>query len=64
MLAVRSPEAKLYSKRVTNRENVVSSSEIDVSFYADVPNYEMSLDEFEEMALTRLKVCKFYICSI
>lgn len=32
-----------------------------VDFYDDVPHYELSLDEFEEYALARLKV-SFYRC--
>ena len=27
-----------------------------VDFYQDIPNFELSLDEFEEYALARLKV--------
>lgn len=29
----------------------------DVDMYLDVPSFELSLDEFEEYALARLKVC-------
>lgn len=28
-----------------------------VDFYQEIPQYELSLDEFEEYALARLKVC-------
>ena len=34
-----------------------SSSATDVDMYLDVPSFELSLDEFEEYALARLKVC-------
>lgn len=33
-----------------------SSSMNDVDMYLDVPSFELSLDEFEEYALARLKV--------
>ena len=33
-----------------------SSSSNDVDMYLDVPSFELSLDEFEEYALARLKV--------
>ena len=32
------------------------SSSNDVDMYLDVPSFELSLDEFEEYALARLKV--------
>ena len=32
---------------------------VDVDMYLDVPSFELSLDEFEEYALARLKVCRF-----
>lgn len=34
-----------------------ASSATDVDMYLDVPSFELSLDEFEEYALARLKVC-------
>lgn len=34
----------------------ISGSASDVDMYADVPTFELSLDEFEEYALARLKV--------
>lgn len=34
----------------------MSSSSADVDMYLDVPSFELSLDEFEEYALARLKV--------
>mmetsp|Transcript_23527 Transcript_23527/g.34202 ORF Transcript_23527/g.34202 Transcript_23527/m.34202 type:complete len:95 (-) Transcript_23527:112-396(-) len=33
-----------------------SSVEAPLDFYAEIPSYELSLDEFEEFALARLKV--------
>jgi hypothetical protein len=36
----------------------IASSSIDVDMYTDVPSFELSLDEFEEYALARLKVCE------
>eukprot|EP00985_Skeletonema_marinoi_P021001 scaffold12639_cov139-Skeletonema_marinoi.AAC.8 len=36
--------------------SVGSSSSNDVDMYLDVPSFELSLDEFEEYALARLKV--------
>ena len=29
---------------------------VDVDMYSDIPSFELSLDEFEEYALARLKV--------
>ena len=34
-----------------------SRNEPTLNFYAEPPHFEMSLDEFEEFALARLKVC-------
>ena len=34
---------------------------VDVDMYLDVPSYELSLDEFEEYALARLKVRRFIL---
>jgi hypothetical protein len=42
-------------------EEKASKSLQKVDFYDDVPHYELSLDEFEEYALARLKV-SFYRC--
>ena len=33
-----------------------ASSSLELNFYATPPNYELTLDEFEELALARLKV--------
>ena len=33
-----------------------SSSNIELNFYLNPPSHELSLDEFEELALARLKV--------
>ena len=33
------------------------SSAADVNMYNDIPSFELSLDDFEEYALARLKVC-------
>ena len=38
-----------------------SSSSNDVDMYLDVPSFELSLDEFEEYALARLKVGLFVL---
>lgn len=35
-----------------------------ISFYAEPPHYELSLDEFEEYAIARLKVRSFLIVII
>jgi hypothetical protein len=35
---------------------MIGSSSNDVDMYLDVPSFELSLDEFEEYALARLKV--------
>lgn len=39
--------------------SVGSSSSNDVDMYLDVPSFELSLDEFEEYALARLKVSDY-----
>lgn len=42
------------------KETVSGSSgrnDVILSFYGEPPSYELSLDEFEEYALARLKVC-------
>jgi len=54
MFAIRNPEAKVNPNR--RKRNQIS--DVDLDFYSDVPNYELSLDEFEEMALARLKVLR------
>ena len=36
--------------------NGSAAAELELSFYANPPDYELSLDEFEELALARLKV--------
>jgi len=41
--------------------SVGSSSSNDVDMYLDVPSFELSLDEFEEYALARLKVSDYII---
>ena len=41
-----------------------SSSATDVDMYLDVPSFELSLDEFEEYALARLKVCHIPLSCI
>ena len=38
-----------------------SGASSDVDMYLDVPSFELSLDEFEEYALARLKVCSFVL---
>ena len=47
------------------KETVSGSSgrnDVILSFYGEPPSYELSLDEFEEYALARLKVCFVTIC--
>jgi len=48
------------SVRSNNRDvdDVAATAALDLSFYAEPPNYELSLDEFEEFALARLKVLR------
>lgn len=41
-----------------NASSASSSSATDVDMYLDVPSFELSLDEFEEYALARLKVLR------
>ena len=36
----------------------------DVDMYQDVPSFELSLDEFEEYALARLKVCCYWFAMV
>ncbi len=36
---------------------------LELNFYSTPPNYELSLDEFEELALARLKV-RIYIVIV
>ena len=38
-----------------------SSSNIELNFYLNPPSHELSLDEFEELALARLKVSFFLL---
>lgn len=40
--------------RMTEEKSSNKSQNVD--FYQDIPSYELSLDEFEEYALARLKV--------
>ncbi len=37
-------------------DSSAASAALELSFFATPPNYELSLDEFEELALARLKV--------
>lgn len=34
----------------------IDALNLELNFYSTPPNYELSLDEFEELALARLKV--------
>ena len=43
------------------RDNIGMSVGNDVDMYLDVPSFELSLDEFEEYALARLKVSEYII---
>lgn len=47
-----------------NASSASSSSATDVDMYLDVPSFELSLDEFEEYALARLKVCHIPLSCI
>ena len=42
--------------------NAAGGAASDVDMYSDVPSFELSLDEFEEYALARLKV-RIFLCS-
>lgn len=54
MNVVQSRSAIQRSTLIKAEEDAHASS--DVNFYNEVPDYELSLDEFEEFALKRLKV--------
>ena len=43
------------------RQNTKREGEFELNFYAEPPNCELSLDEFEMYALARLKVRKDHI---
>lgn len=42
------------SKKLEEEKSSKTSQKVD--FYQDIPHYELSLDDFEEYALARLKV--------
>jgi hypothetical protein len=44
------------NKRADGSSSSSSSSSSGADMYLDVPSFELSLDEFEEYALARLKV--------
>ena len=54
---VRSRPVPLSAYGQDTGTSVGGSSSNDVDMYLDVPSFELSLDEFEEYALARLKVC-------
>lgn len=58
---VRSRPLPLSSYGQDTGTSVGSSSSNDVDMYLDVPSFELSLDEFEEYALARLKVSDCYL---
>ena len=35
-----------------------------MDMYTDIPSFELSLDEFEEYALARLKVCEMFLVTL
>ncbi len=41
---------------VNNNGSSARGGGVDVDMYLDIPSFELSLDEFEECALARLKV--------
>ena len=45
-------------KRRGNADGTPPLAMTDVDMYMEVPSFELSLDEFEEYALARLKVCR------
>jgi hypothetical protein len=52
--------------RVSSLGKVLTSDEPNpytVEFYDEIPNFELSLDEFEVFALARLKVCQNSVSS-
>ena len=58
---VRSRPVPLSAYGQDTGTTVGSSSSNDVDMYLDVPSFELSLDEFEEYALARLKVSDKYL---
>eukprot|EP00984_Skeletonema_dohrnii_P034299 scaffold33521_cov130-Skeletonema_dohrnii-CCMP3373.AAC.5 len=58
---IRSRPLPLSANGKDNGMSVGSSSSNDVDMYLDVPSFELSLDEFEEYALARLKVSDYII---
>jgi hypothetical protein len=51
MNVVKSASSRALPKAVTS-----SSTAVKVNLYQEIPNLEVSLDDFEEFALDRLKV--------
>lgn len=49
-------QSRPVSSRITEDSASRATKQV-IDFYRDIPSYELSLDEFEEYALARLKVC-------
>ncbi len=58
---VRSRPVPLSTYGQDTGTSVGSGSSNDVDMYLDVPSFELSLDEFEEYALARLKVSDSHV---
>jgi hypothetical protein len=52
------------SPRGINKFEKSSRNESTLNFYAEPPHFELSLDEFEEFALARLKVRNVTLCPV
>jgi hypothetical protein len=51
----RGPSSSSLRRGIGGRERS-DALNLELNFYSTPPNYELSLDEFEELALARLKV--------
>lgn len=50
------PRSHVAVSPAPNNSTTAKSGLVDVDMYSDIPSFELSLDEFEEYALARLKV--------
>ena len=48
------------SRSASLLKDKVENQATTVNLYQEIPNFEVSLDDFEEYALDRLKVCILY----